>query len=121
MPKALYVQRFNDPFQLPINPSEYPDNISANASTQLWSEFLIRHKASKLVYYTFKTVTQCLQNQFQEAIHKDYLAELDNPNVGLTKVHPSIIYQHIVNWYAKIDLKKAEENRKHFNATMDPF
>ena len=30
MPDALYIQHFNDPFQPPSNPSEYPDDIPAN-------------------------------------------------------------------------------------------
>ena len=34
MPEALYVQHFNDPFQLPLNPGEYLDDIPANASAQ---------------------------------------------------------------------------------------
>ena len=57
MPEALYVQHFNDPFQPPINPGEYPNNISANVSAQQWRKLLIRHKALKLVYNTFKAVT----------------------------------------------------------------
>ena len=120
MPEALHVQCFNDPFQLPINPSKYPDDIPANVSALQCSKLLIHHKASKLVYDTFKAVTQCLWKQFQEAIHEDYLAELDNSDVVLTVVHPSVIYHHIVDRYAKIDLQMEEENRKNFNTTMDP-
>ena len=97
MPEVLYIQHFNDLFQLPINPSKYPYDIPANTSAQQQSELLICHKALKLVYDTFKAVTQCLQNQFQEAIHEDYLAELDNPDISLTNVHPSVIYQHIID------------------------
>ena len=107
MPEALYVQCFSDPFQPPINPGKYPDNIPSNTSTQQWSKLLIHHKAAKQVYDTFKAVMQCLQNQVQEGIHKDYLAKLDYPDVGLTNVH-------------KIDLKMVEENRKNFNTPMDP-
>ena len=40
--------------------------------------------------------------------------------MGLTNVHPSIIYQHIIDRYAKIDLRMADDNRKQFNAPMDP-
>ena len=72
------------------------------------------------MYDTFKAVIQCLQNLCQEAIHKDYLAKLDDLDVGLTNIHPSIIYQHIIDRYEKIDLKMVEENRKIFNAPMDP-
>ena len=31
MPEALYVQHFHDPFQPPINPGEYPNDIPVNA------------------------------------------------------------------------------------------
>ena len=96
------------------------DVIPANASAQWQSKLLILHKASKLIYDTFKVVTQCLQNQFQEAIHENYLAKLDDPDVGLTNVHPSVIYQHIVDRYAKIDLRMADNNQKQFNTPMDP-
>ena len=34
MPEVLYVQLFNDPFQPPINPGKYPNDIPANASAQ---------------------------------------------------------------------------------------
>ena len=111
MLEVPYVQHFNDPIQPPINPGEYPDDIPANASTLRRIELIFDHKASKLVYDTFKAVTQCFWNQFQEAINEDYLAELYNPDVGRINVHPSIIYQYIVDRYAKI---------KHFNASMDP-
>ena len=74
----------------------------------------------KLIYDTYKAVTQCLQNQFQEGIHEDYLAELDDPDMVLTDEHPSIIYQHIVDRYVKIDLRMADDNRKQFNAPLDP-
>ena len=121
MPNALYIQHFNDPFQPPSNPGEYPDDIPANASAQRQKELIICHKAAKLIYDTYKVVTQCLRNPFQEAIHEDYLAELDDLDMGLTNVHPSIIYQHIVDRYAKIDLKMADDNRKQFNAPMDPL
>ena len=57
MPEALYVQHFNDLFQLPINPGEYPGNIPTNASAQQWSKLLIHQKALKLVYDNFKVVT----------------------------------------------------------------
>ena len=110
MPEVLYVQHINDPFQPPINPGEYPDDIPANLSTQQRSKLLIHHKVLKLVYNTFKAATECLWNQFQEAIYKDYLAELGDSDVGLTNVHPSIIYQHIVDRFANIDLRMAEEN-----------
>ena len=52
MPEALYVQCFNDPFQLLINTGEHLDDIPANTSTQWWCKLLIHHKASKLVYDT---------------------------------------------------------------------
>ena len=61
-----------------------------------------------------------MRSQFQEATHEDYLAELDDPDDGLTNVHPSIIYQHIVDQYAKIDLLMANNNQKQFNTPMDP-
>ena len=108
----LYVKHFNDPFQPPLNPGEYPNNIPTNMSAKQCSKLLICHKASKIVYHTFKVVTQYLGNQFQEAIHEDYLAELDDPDVGLTNVHPSVIYQHIIDGYAKIDLHMADDNQK---------
>ena len=60
MLEALYVQGFNDPFQLSINPGKYPERIPDNISTQWWIQLLIHHKASKLAYETFKAVTQCL-------------------------------------------------------------
>ena len=120
MPEVLYIQHFNVLFQPPCNLGKYPDNIPTNASNQQCSKLLICHKASKLVYNTFKVVLQCLWNQFQEAIHKDYVAELNYPDIGLNNVFPSIIYQHIVNRYAKIDLRMAEENQKKFNAPIDP-
>ena len=66
-------------------------------------------------------VTQCLQNQFQEVIGEDYLADFDDPDIGLTNVHPSIIYQHIVDRYAKIDLHMADDNWKQFNAPHGPL
>ena len=97
MPEVLYVPHFNKSFRQPINPGEYPNRIPASASAQQFSEILICHKAAKQVYDTYKLVIQCLCNQFQEAIHGDYLAELNNPDVGLTNVHPSIIYQHIID------------------------
>ena len=68
LPKVLYVQCFNNLLQTPLNPSVYPND-----------KFLIRRKMSKLVYNTFNLVTQCLQDQFQEAIQKVYFAELGNP------------------------------------------
>ena len=68
MPEALYVQHFNDPFQLHFNLGKHPDDIPANASAQQCNEVLIYHKVAKQVYTTFKVVTQCLWNQFQEAI-----------------------------------------------------
>ena len=71
------------------------------------------------MFDTYKVVIQCLQNQFQNAIHEDYLAKLDDADINLTNVHPSIIYQHIIDQYAKIDFKNAEENQKPFNAPMD--
>ena len=49
----------------------------------------------------------------------NYLAKLDDPDVSLTNVHPSVIYQHIINQYAKIDLRMANSNGKKFNAPMD--
>ena len=120
MPNMLYIQHFNDPSQSPGNPGEYPDDIPANMSAQRQSKLIICHKAVKLIYDTYKAVTQCLWNQFQEAIHEDYLAELDNPDVGLTNVHPSIIYQHIIDRYVKIDLCMANDDGKQFNAPMEP-
>ena len=75
---------------------------------------------AKLVYNTFKAVTQCLRNQFQEAIHEDHLAELDNPDVGLSNVHPSVIYQQIIDRYVKINLRMADDNHKQFNAPWTP-
>ena len=110
---ALYVQCFDDPFQPTLNLAKYPDNIPANVSAQQWSELLIHHKAAYQVYNTFKAVTQCLWSQFQEAIHENYLAELDNSDIGLTNVQPSIIYQNVINWCEKIDLKMVEENQKN--------
>ena len=74
----------------------------------------------KLIYDTFKAVTQCLWNLFQEAIHEDYLAELDDPDVSLTDVQSSIIHQHIINLYAKIESRMANDNKKQFKAPMDP-
>ena len=74
MPEAFFVQHFNDPFQPPINSGKSPDDIPASSSAQQWSKLLIHHTASKLVYDTFKAVTKCLQNQFPEVIHEDYLA-----------------------------------------------
>ena len=59
MLKALYVQCFNDPFQPPLHLGKYPDNIPTNASAQQCSKLLICLKALKLVYDTFKVVTQC--------------------------------------------------------------
>ena len=79
--------------------------------TFVWT-YLPTDKVNSLSTNTFKAVTQCLQNQFQKVIHKDYLAKLDNPDVGLTKVNPIVIYQHTIDWYAKIDLQMVEENRK---------
>ena len=120
MPNVLYVQCFNKLFGQSTDPGKHPDNIPTNASAQQWSEILIHHKAAKQVYDTYKTMIQCNHNQFQKAIDEDNLAELDNPDVGLTNIHPSIIYQHIMNWNAKIDLKMAEQNQKMFNEFMDP-
>ena len=54
-------------------------------------------------------------------MHEDYLAELDNPDMGLTNVHPSVIYQHIIDRCAKIDLRMADDNHKQFNTTMDSY
>ena len=78
MPEVLYVQFFDDPFQLPLYSEEYPNDIPPNVSAQQWSELLIHHKAAKQVYDTFKMVMQCLQNQFQEAIHENCLASFTN-------------------------------------------
>ena len=64
-------------------------------------------------------VIQCLHKQFQEAIHEDYFMELDDPNVGLTNELPSVIYQHIIDRYAKIDFKMADVNCTTFNEPMD--
>ena len=99
---------------------EYPDNSSANASAQWWSKLLIHHNAAKQVYDNYKAVIQCLYNKFQEANHEDYLTELNDPDIGLLNIQPSIIYQHIVDWYAKIDLKMAQEIQRTFNEPMDP-
>ena len=68
MPDALYVQHFDDPFQPPVNHSKYPDNIPAKVSAPQQSKLIIHHKAAKLIYDNYKAVTQCLWNQFQEAI-----------------------------------------------------
>ena len=106
-------------FWAPHDQGKYPDDIPANVSAQQCSELLICHKAAKQVYDTFKAVIQCLHNQFQKIIHKDYLAILDNPDAGLTNIQPSIIYQHIIDWYAKLDLKMVEKEWKSFNVPMD--
>ena len=103
MSKALYLQHFNNPFQQLFNQGKYPDDIPANASAQQCSELFIYHKVAKQVYNTFKAVTQCLQNQFHKAIHEDCLAELDDPNIRLTNVHPSVIYQHTYKWWRRIE------------------
>ena len=105
MPEMLYVQHFHEPFQQPIDLGGYPNNIPANASAQQRSELLIYHKVAKQVYDAYKVVLQCLCNQFHEAIHEYYLAKLDNPNISLTNIHPSIIYQYIADRYANINLK----------------
>ena len=53
-------------------------------------------------------------------IHKDFLAELDNPDVGLTNVLPSDIYDHIIDTYAKIDLKMVDTDKAKFQEPIDP-
>ena len=53
-------------------------------------------------------------------IHKDFLAELDNPDVGLTNVLPSDIYDHIIDRYAKIDLKMVDTDKAKFQEPIDP-
>ena len=85
MLEMLYVQCFNDWFQMPLNLGEYPDDIPINASAQQCSKLIICHKASNLVHDTFKAVTKCLQNQCQEAIHEDYLTELNDPDIDMQK------------------------------------
>ena len=71
-------------------PRKISDNILADASAQCRRELLICNKAAKQLYDIYKWVIQSLHSQFQEVINEDYLAELDDPNISLIKVHPSI-------------------------------
>ena len=48
------------------------------------------------MFDTYKAVLQCLCNQFQAAIHLDYLAELDDPGVGLTNLITSSTSQKMM-------------------------
>ena len=72
------------------------------------------------MFEIYKPVVQCVQNQIQMANDEDYLVELNNLHVGLIDIQPMDIYNHIINCYAKIDLKMAEDNCKQFNESMDP-
>ena len=72
------------------------------------------------MFDTYSTIIQCLHNQYQVTIHKDYHAKLDNPDIGLTNVLPRDIYNHIIDCYAKINLKMAENNKAKFQEPLDP-
>ena len=63
-----------------------------NALAQHRRELLIHHKAARQLYDTYKSVVNCLHNQRQEAIHVDYLAELEDHKVGLTNALQSAMY-----------------------------
>ena len=56
----------------------------------------------------------------QADIHEEYLVEDKDPHVSHADIKPMNIYNHIINCYAKIDLKMAEDNRKLFDKLMDP-
>ena len=103
-----------------INLGEYPSDISTTAPTQQYNKLLICCKASKQVCDTYKADLQCLHNQLQEAINEHYIAELDDPHVDLTNIHPHIMYQNVVHWYVTVNLKMVEENLKTLNKPMDP-
>ena len=117
MPDALYLQQ---------------TLCSAN-----WSGKIPLWHSSQYIHPTMKQTTHLLQrtqtglwclqssdkylyNQFQETIHENYLMELRYLDIGLTNIHPGFIYQHIVDWYAKINLKMVEKDQKTFSEPMDP-
>ena len=120
MSQVLYIQCFNKLFEPPKNLGEYHNDILVITSTGHWNELLMQHKTQKQTFDTYKVIIQCLHTQFQAAIHENYLAELNDPDVGLTNVLPSDIHNHMVDWYAKIDLKMAKNNKAKFHEPMNP-
>ena len=120
MPTALYFQWFNKHFQAPHNTEDYLDVILANTTAMSCSIFLAQHKAEKHLFEMYKAAVQCVWSQLQAAINEDYLAKLVNLHVCLADILPLDIYNHIVDCYAKFDLKMAEDNRLMFNESMDP-
>ena len=60
-------------------------------------EALVRHKRELLEYREYGAVVVCCHNQLQKAIHKDYLAELEDARLGLAKKSPKEIFDHVIS------------------------
>ena len=81
---TVCVTHYDGVFIPPVDLGDYPHLFTAAILYQK-AEALACHKWELLEYREYGAVLVCCFNQLQKAIHKDYLVELKDAHLGLTK------------------------------------
>ena len=115
----FYATDYGSAFVPPVVPRDYP-HLPAAATSWQKCEASEWHKQDLLEYWEYGAAMVCCHNQLQKAIHEDYLAELEDACLGLAKIMPKEIFDHIISCYTKITIPMWNKNWREFKQPMDP-
>ena len=99
MDKTIYAIVYDEVFVPPVDPRDYP-YLPTITTVHQKEEAFVHNKHELLEYREYGVIVVCCHNQFQKAIHEDYLAKLENTRLGLAKIIPkkhSICQNHNSN------------------------
>ena len=92
-----------------MDPGNYP-RLPTAATAHQKEEAFACYKCELLKYREFGAIVVCCHNQPQKSIHEDYLAKLEDPQLGLAKKFPKDIFDHGIARYAQNTIPMQNDN-----------
>lgn len=119
MPAADYLARTNMAFPPPAHPGAEPAILPGTPDID--AKRIIRQYESHLkIHETYNAVNEALKQQILLAVHRTYLASLDDAEMGFADVSAQNMLAHLVTRYGSVTGNDIELNRNRLSTTWDP-
>jgi len=79
----------------PINPGNYPTNVTGNAAAGVRARAEAEHKEEVKEYETFQGVVQATKDIILEAVDHEYLLEIEDDILGFLNQTPTDMMNHL--------------------------
>ena len=87
----------------PVNPRNYPANVTVNATAGVGARAEAEHKEEVKEYETFQDVVQATKDIILEAVDHEYLLEIEDDILGFLNQTPTDMMNHLRNRGGALD------------------